>query len=75
MAFLFVNFNSHSWNVISSTGPVIAPMSTPLKALSLPSGSFSVGEGTWIETDTTEQGCGVLLNENGVLILLFSSIN
>ena len=43
-------------------------MSTPLKALSLPSGSFSVGEGTWIETDTTEQGCGVLLNENGVLI-------
>ena len=60
---------TRSWKASSSTGSVIAPMSTSLVALGLPSSSFSVSEGTWIETDTNARGCGALVDNQGVLRL------
>jgi hypothetical protein len=57
-----------AWNVSGNNGLVIAPMSTWLDALTLPSTSFTPTGGTWREVDTANNlGCAGLLDNNGNL--------
>ena len=61
--------SSRSWEAFNSGGVTIAPMSTWLEALTLPSSTFTPNGGTWSEVDTDQHGCASLVDENGTLRL------
>ena len=60
---------SGSWEAFHQGGVVIAPMSTWLEALALPSSTIIPSGGTWSEVETEQLGCASLVDENGLLRL------
>ena len=58
-----------SWEMSSSNGINIAPMSTILSATGLPSGSFSPIDGMWTEIENADEACASAIDEQGILII------
>ena len=58
-----------SWEMSSSDGVNIAPMSTILSATGLPSGSFSPIDGMWTEIENEDEACASVIDEQGILII------
>jgi len=60
---------AESWETHGYEGVLIAPLSTWLEALALPSPTFSPVSGVWTEVETDQRGCSSLVDESGDLRL------
>ena len=60
---------TQTWNINTSSSPNFSPMTSFFQALGLPSISYDVPDGTWIEADFSQFSTGVITNEQGELVL------
>ena len=60
---------TQSWSINTSSSPNFSPMTSFFQALGLPSISYDVPEGTWTEADFSQFSTGVIINDQGELVL------
>ena len=60
---------TQSWSINTSSSPNFSPMTSFFQALGLPSISYNVPDGTWTEADFSQFSTGVIINDQGELVL------
>lgn len=60
---------TQTWSINTSSSPNFSPMTSFFQALGLPSISYDVPDGTWTEADFSQFSTGVIINDQGELVL------
>ena len=64
-----------AWDINVSNTPNFSPMTSLFQALGLPSISYDVPGGTWVEAEYSQYNTGFIMDERGNLILTLQHLN